>query len=74
MNAKPLTASLCTIENIENIEEDMYMENNMEEFMECYLAIIMQGFEDFENMEDYEDFTLEKAKKLKNMSKIFSAK
>lgn len=74
MNAKPLTSSLCTIENIENIEGDMYMENNMEDFMGCYLAIIMQGFEDFENMEDYEDFTLEKAKKLKNMSKIFSAK
>ena len=61
----PLTASLCTIDNNLYIFEDKYMENNMEDFMQCYLPLVMDNFQ---------DFTLEKAKIFKSMSKIFRAK
>lgn len=71
MNAKPLTASLCTIENLELIEDGMFMENNMIEFMQCYIPLFMDGFEEYGSNSD---LILEKSKKLKSMSKIFSAK
>ncbi len=42
MNDKPLTASLCTIENLDYIDDDKVYESNMEEFMECYLDLLMR--------------------------------
>lgn len=68
---KVLTASLCTIENLELIEDGMFMENNMIEFMQCYIPLFMDGFEEYGSNSD---LILEKSKKLKSMSKIFSAK
>lgn len=65
MNSKPLTASLCTIENLVYIYEGVVTETNMEEFMECYIPLVVDRFN---------NVTLEKAKKLKSMSKIFSVK
>ena len=62
---KVLTASLCTIENLVYIYEGVVTETNMEEFMECYIPLVVDRFN---------NVTLEKAKKLKSMSKIFSVK
>ena len=68
MDAIPLTASTCTIENIDYIADDVVMKTNMEEFFECYLPLTMDDYN------YYQGYALEKAKKLKSMSKLFSEK
>ncbi len=68
MDAIPLTASTGTIENIDYIADDVVMKTNMEEFFECYLPLTMDDYN------YYQGYALEKAKKLKSMSKLFSEK
>jgi len=67
IDAVPLTASLCKVENLENISEGMYMDSNEEEFMTCFMPILMTMFP-----EDALDFS--KRFSSEKLSKILKTK